>query len=311
MTDRPKPNDDALDTLADWVVRSEEADKLLDKTSWGRTSMAKYENAIRRVRARHAAKNFDLEPRTTMTDADVRGRLLKHFYELRNKNDGWVLTSEIILGPEQVSRQAIANVCQQLAEAGYIQWDAFNPAIPQHAIGRAKITGPGVDVVSGARVPTIDVRFPNDGERGVSAAPALVSREPPQRLRKEALNQTIRDKVWQQFEQGHFDTAVFEAMKAVEVAVRDAAGLSPADIGTSLMRKAFAIEDGPLTDKFAEKGEREARSNLFAGAIGSYKNPHSHRNVALDDPDETAEIIMLANHLLRIIDARVAAKTVP
>ncbi|WP_156944633.1 TIGR02391 family protein [Bradyrhizobium sp. Ec3.3] len=38
--------------------------------------------------------------------------------------------------------------------------------------------------------------------------------------------------------------------------------------------------------------------------MGSYKNPHSHRNVVLDDPEEAAEIIMLANRLLRIIEAR-------
>lgn len=129
------------------------------------------------------------------------------------------------------------------------------------------------------------------------------------RLPKETLHLGIREEVWALYQREKYDTAVFEAMKAVEVAVRDAAKLQPTDIGAPLMRRAFDVDSGALTDKDAVPAERQALSDLFAGAIGAYKNPHSHRNVVLDDPDEAAEIIFLANHLLRIVDARKVMRT--
>jgi hypothetical protein len=86
--------------------------------------------------------------------------------------------------------------------------------------------------------------------------------------------------------------------------VREAGHYLPSDIGTPLMRKAFDADDGPLTNQGDPKPEREALAHLFAGAIGSYKNPHSHRTVTIMDASEAQEIVMLGSHLLRIVDAR-------
>jgi len=134
--------------------------------------------------------------------------------------------------------------------------------------------------------------------------------EDPQRalsarlLPKDILHPVIREDVWGLFHRGKYDAAVFEAMKAVEIAVREAANLPPTDVGTALMRKAFDPQGGALVDRNAPAAEREARSALFAGSMGSYKNPQSHRKVDLDNPGEAAEIIMLACHLLRIVTDR-------
>jgi uncharacterized protein (TIGR02391 family) len=126
-------------------------------------------------------------------------------------------------------------------------------------------------------------------------------------LPKELLHPVIATTVWLSFMRGAYATAVFEAMRAVEIAVRDAAGFAQSEHGVPMIRKAFNPKGGPLTDTAADEGEREALSALFAGAIGSYKNPHSHRNVPIDTPREAVEIIILASHLLGIVDARVAA----
>ncbi len=113
----------------------------------------------------------------------------------------------------------------------------------------------------------------------------------------------IIKKAYPALQREEFNTAVFNAFKAVEIRVRELSGLAADLVGTALMRKAFDIEDGPLTDLNTPRSEREALSHLFSGAIGCYKNPHSHRDIDLTF-NEAFEMLLVSSHLLFILDRR-------
>ncbi len=128
-------------------------------------------------------------------------------------------------------------------------------------------------------------------------------------LPKGQLHPLIATKVYPAFLRGEYDTAVFQAFREVEVAVRRA-GKFPADlVGVELMRKAFrpvdpqnsAVTPGPLTDTTVPVAEQQGMAHLFSGAIGLYKNPQSHRNVPTEAIN-AAEVIVFASHLLRMVD---------
>ncbi|HDS1696173.1 MULTISPECIES: TIGR02391 family protein [unclassified Pseudomonas] len=122
-------------------------------------------------------------------------------------------------------------------------------------------------------------------------------------LPEEMIHPALQPMALRLYKQELFDTAVFEAFKLLEVSIRQAAGLGDEWLGTKLAARAFNPESGPLTDSAAEAGERQALMSLMCGAIGSYKNPQSHRHVGLD-ASEAREMIIMASHLLKIVDSR-------
>jgi hypothetical protein len=105
------------------------------------------------------------------------------------------------------------------------------------------------------------------------------------------------------FLRGDHDTAVFQAFKKVEVAVRKAGKYTNDLVGVKLMRAAFHPDTGALTDMTLVPAERDAAMQLFAAASGHAKNPSSHRDVNLSR-QEAARLIAFASHLLAIVEQR-------
>lgn len=104
-----------------------------------------------------------------------------------------------------------------------------------------------------------------------------------------------------QFLIGEYELAAFAAMREVEIRVRELIGASNSLLGVTLMRQAFG-DGGKLSDSGLEGGERHGIRELFSGAIATFKNPSSHRQVNYEDPTEASEVVLFADLLMRLLD---------
>ena len=106
------------------------------------------------------------------------------------------------------------------------------------------------------------------------------------------------------FADRQYDSAVTEAMKSVEVRVRELTELQLS--GAPLMQEAFKPKE-PRLDVAVETGrsgddEREGYFYLFRGAMVGIRNPKAHELSRGDDPDEALEVLGLASLLHRRLD---------
>jgi hypothetical protein len=148
-------------------------------------------------------------------------------------------------------------------------------------------------------------KFTEDGEaiargRDLARMRAIAS------FPKDLLHPLIRDRSWAAVVR---DTDLADPVRAAFVAleetVREAGGFSRSDYGTRMMRDAFDPDKGPLRDLDATKpkGERAAMAELFAGAYAAFRHAVAHGSPGIDLADATDQLL-LASHLLRIVDAR-------
>jgi hypothetical protein len=137
---------------------------------------------------------------------------------------------------------------------------------------------------------------------------AVVGRDPDlRRARAETridmgLHPLLEAEVKAHFMRGDYTTAVFEAMREVEIQVRELAEFDATDLGPHLMRKAFDAQTGVLRDHGRPTAENESTSHLFAGAIG-LKEPREPPPRRLHRPYRRGRCDpLLADQLLRELD---------
>lgn len=120
-------------------------------------------------------------------------------------------------------------------------------------------------------------------------------------LRREMLHPLMRAAVYDNFAGGHYETAVMDAFVCVEDVVRRQSRLPNTSVGINLMKDAFNPTNGPLRDSSLIAAEQERMRDLFVGAIGTFKNPLSHRRSNTADVNAAIEELMFASRLLRYI----------
>lgn len=115
----------------------------------------------------------------------------------------------------------------------------------------------------------------------------------------DVLDSKITQKVWGIYLRGDYDIAIAYAFKVVEVLMRERAGLPTSDYGERLVKKFFQQFEPP--EGCSDSG-LSATESLFIGALKRYRNEAVHEPLSIQDPSEALEILVLANHCLRIVD---------
>jgi len=124
---------------------------------------------------------------------------------------------------------------------------------------------------------------------------------------REVLHPLIASVALPELERGsdYYADAIFKAYKQVEIVVRKHSGLT--GLGAPLMRAAFG-KDGPLAESNLETSEIESLAHLYAGAIGRFKNPGSHRDVEESDVRVAFQLLSFASYLITQIERIVESK---
>jgi uncharacterized protein (TIGR02391 family) len=117
-------------------------------------------------------------------------------------------------------------------------------------------------------------------------------------------SQILRDATRKLFKDKHYARAVEEAYKCLNNVVKDKSGLSKD--GQDLMNQTFSEKNPVLklndlkTD--SHRDEQLGYMLIFGGCMTGIRNPRAHEHKKVDSPEAALEMLVWANHLMRMVD---------
>lgn len=134
---------------------------------------------------------------------------------------------------------------------------------------------------------------------------------PVRRLTFENLHQKVRSAAGDLYADGHYESAVAEAFKSIEVRVRSLAGIDSS--GVQLMQSALGTDSPPLdvsthSGRSAED-ERSGFLAIFRGVMLGIRNPGAHELFQPADPQQALEYLGFASLLHRRLDVAEARRS--
>ena len=99
--------------------------------------------------------------------------------------------------------------------------------------------------------------------------------------------------------------SLWNAFKFVNNMVKEKSGVGDKD-GADLMWKVFSDNSpglmlNPLQSQ-SDKDEQKGYMHIYAGVMMGIRNPRAHEHETLDSPQDALERLVLANHLIRVLD---------
>jgi hypothetical protein len=92
-----------------------------------------------------------------MNDNQLRGLVLRYFYDHRRSNHDFLPRPSDIGSPPNVTSQDIVRICNQLADHGLIEWEEYYAF--EGNSGSGCINAHGVDVIEGSVKPPISINL--------------------------------------------------------------------------------------------------------------------------------------------------------